>query len=308
MMELPTQCGRPLSRRKHELESLSMATLKELFDSEHGRTLKKVGNATFAKSAAAYEIPYCLYCDFESCACFLGAYIPEEVATAELLHDILRQHQEMISSLKGRLGAYTGHVAIYQANGPVMQQLPFTGRIILYVDAKLDDSVKQSLVTLALSLGVWVQIRDRTYEDYITMNEQSLGFISHDSRDKDLFVRPLAEKLRDALCPVWYDEFSLKPGDSLTKSIDAGLHDSKKCIVILSQNFFTNPGWGRGEFNAIVNRHFSSGGNILIPIWYGVTRNEVAAFSELVTDIVAIDASIGVGKVADKLRRVLLAA
>jgi TIR domain-containing protein len=79
-----------------------------------------------------------------------------------------------------------------------------------------------------------------------------------------LVCSAIAEKLRSSLSPVWYDEFSMKPGDSLRESIDAGLHDCKKCVVVLSHNFFTNPGWGKGEFNAIMNRHFNEEGNVLI--------------------------------------------
>jgi hypothetical protein len=100
----------------------------------------------------------------------------------------------------------------------------------------------------------------------------------------------------------------MKPGDSLRESIDAGLRDSKRCVVVLSHNFFTNPGWGKGEFNAIMNRHFASGGNVVIPIWHGVTQEEVADYSQLVVDIVAFNSNIGLGEVAGRLRRLLLAA
>jgi hypothetical protein len=48
-------------------------------------------------------------------------------------------------------------------------------------------------------------------------------FISHTSKDKDLFVRPLAVALQSLGVSVWYDEFSLHLGDSLSKSIDKGL-------------------------------------------------------------------------------------
>lgn len=38
-------------------------------------------------------------------------------------------------------------------------------------------------------------------------------FISHASEDKDSFVRLLAEKLKEKHIEVWYDEFTLKPGE-----------------------------------------------------------------------------------------------
>ena len=46
-------------------------------------------------------------------------------------------------------------------------------------------------------------------------------FISHASEDKDDFVRPLAETLQGLGLKVWYDEFSMKVGDSLRRKIDS---------------------------------------------------------------------------------------
>jgi hypothetical protein len=51
-------------------------------------------------------------------------------------------------------------------------------------------------------------------------------FISHASEDKDSLVRPLAIALRHLGASVWYDEFSLHVGDSLSGSIDKGLSSS----------------------------------------------------------------------------------
>ncbi|MGN6399734.1 MAG: toll/interleukin-1 receptor domain-containing protein [Flavisolibacter sp.] len=46
------------------------------------------------------------------------------------------------------------------------------------------------------------------------------AFISHASEDKRYFVRPLAQKLQEYGSKIWYDEFSLKPGVSLSRSIE----------------------------------------------------------------------------------------
>ena len=43
-------------------------------------------------------------------------------------------------------------------------------------------------------------------------------FISHASEDKKAIARPLADALRDRRVDVWYDEYSLKLGDSLRAS------------------------------------------------------------------------------------------
>jgi hypothetical protein len=49
-------------------------------------------------------------------------------------------------------------------------------------------------------------------------------FISHASEDKDAVVRPFAEALEARGLKVWYDEFTLRVGDSLRQSIDRGAH------------------------------------------------------------------------------------
>lgn len=48
-------------------------------------------------------------------------------------------------------------------------------------------------------------------------------FISHTSEDKEDFVEPLVNALREAGLNVWYDRFELKLGDSLRAKIDQGL-------------------------------------------------------------------------------------
>jgi hypothetical protein len=63
------------------------------------------------------------------------------------------------------------------------------------------------------------------------------AFISHSSRDKNLFVRPLVECLADQGVDVWYDEYSMQPGDSLSASIDRGLAAARYGVVIISPAF-----------------------------------------------------------------------
>ena len=67
-------------------------------------------------------------------------------------------------------------------------------------------------------------------------NEQFEAFISHASEDKE-FVRPLALELKRLGIKIWYDEFSLHIGDSLSGSIDRGLLLSDYGIVIVSKKF-----------------------------------------------------------------------
>lgn len=63
-------------------------------------------------------------------------------------------------------------------------------------------------------------------------------FISHASEDKEKLVKPLAELLRRYGARIWYDEFELKLGDSLSRRIDEGLRQAAFGLVVLSRRFF----------------------------------------------------------------------
>ena len=58
-------------------------------------------------------------------------------------------------------------------------------------------------------------------------------FICHASEDKLEVARPLAEALQQEGLRVWYDDFTLRLGDSLRRAIERGLKQSRYGIVIL---------------------------------------------------------------------------
>src|SRR5271157_3953610 len=72
------------------------------------------------------------------------------------------------------------------------------------------------------------------------------AFISHATEDKAGFVDSLARVLRQKGLQIWYDEFTLRVGDSLRQSIDRGLASSRFGIVVLSKHFFAK-NWPQEE-------------------------------------------------------------
>jgi len=50
-------------------------------------------------------------------------------------------------------------------------------------------------------------------------------FLSHSSKDKTI-VRDVAERLRKDGVKVWFDEWEIKPGDSIPSKIDERLDQS----------------------------------------------------------------------------------
>ena len=91
-------------------------------------------------------------------------------------------------------------------------------------------------------------------------------FISHASEDKEDFVRPLAEKLTAAGFSVWYDEFQLKIGDKLRRSIDKGLATSRFGIVVFSPDFFQK-NWTQYELDGLVQKEMT-GKKAILPLWH----------------------------------------
>jgi len=111
-------------------------------------------------------------------------------------------------------------------------------------------------------------------------------FISHAWEDKDDFVRPLAHALEARRLRPWYDEYTLRPGDSLRRSIDHGLLTSQAGLVVLSPAFFAKR-WTAYELDGLVQLHGgapeqvagSARASRIIPVWYDVDAATVTRYS-----------------------------
>lgn len=130
------------------------------------------------------------------------------------------------------------------------------------------------------------------------------AFICHASEDKADVARPLAETLRESHIAVWYDDFSLEPGDSLRQAIDFGLSRSRFGIVIFSPSFFLKR-WSQWELGGLVQRENAGSQKVILPVWHKVTHRDIAAASPTLADLVAIPTDAGIENVADRLLKVL---
>ena len=149
-----------------------------------------------------------------------------------------------------------------------------------------------------------IEVPNHSLDSVIT-NEKYDFFISHASEDKEEFVKPLAETLESMGIRVWYDEFSLKVGDSLTKSIDQGLINSKFGVIVLSKAFMKKQ-WTNYEFKSLVSREMHHGEKVILPIWHEISKNDVMAFSPHLADKVALNSSTQtIEEIASDLKDVL---
>lgn len=192
----------------------------------------------------------------------------------------------------GRRHRYTGGLA---RKSPVRLAIPNSGRWYVTVDTQgLKNGTKSSIRVLPNTLpeikeaplsSVPSLVQDNTPPSLASGKQVHDVFISHASEDKEAIVRPLANALMNEGLNVWYDEFTLRIGDSLRQKIDQGLANSRVGLVVLSPSFISK-GWTNYELDGIVTRTVS-GEQILLPIWHDITKQQVVDFSPSLADKVA---------------------
>ena len=127
-------------------------------------------------------------------------------------------------------------------------------------------------------------------------------FIAYAYEDKRAVAHPLAEVLGESV-EVWYDDFALKVGDSLRRSIDSGLANCRFGVVILSPAFFKKE-WPQRELDGLAAREIGRK-KVILPVWHGIDFEGVRAASPILADRVAAKTSEGISAVAAKLLDVI---
>lgn len=203
----------------------------------------------------------------------------------------LMSSSDFSSYKSGRQHRYIGGLA---KRSPIRLQIPNSGYWYVAVDMQgLQGSTRASVRKLP---GMLPEIREAPLASVPSLvrepvpsvadgNEAFDVFISHASEDKESVVRSLADECVTLGLKVWYDEFTLRIGDSLRQKIDRGLARSRVGLVVLSPSFVAK-GWTNYELDGIVTRAVS-GEQLLLPIWHNITKQEVIDFSPSLADKVA---------------------
>lgn len=129
-------------------------------------------------------------------------------------------------------------------------------------------------------------------------------FIAHATEDKEAIARPLADELKARGLRVWYDEFTLRIGDSLNQVINHGLSNSWYGVVILSYNFF-HKSWPQRELNGLMAKEVT-GEKVILPVWHRVTYSDVLRYSPILADKKAADSAKGIAAIADDIAKAIL--
>lgn len=148
-----------------------------------------------------------------------------------------------------------------------------------------------------------IQKQDKNYP--LDIPEHDV-FISHASEDKENFVKPLADLLSKQGINVWYDEFSLTWGSSLSRSIDKGLANSRYGIVVLSKAFLSEKPWTDYELQGLISKEMSGDTPVILPIWHEVSKSDVIKYSPTLADKLALNSSTHtIEQIAEQLARLL---
>ena len=166
-------------------------------------------------------------------------------------------------------------------------------RYWVYVKASKQYLLMQHVAVASRAAALQSQFRgDHMSEDTRKQSDYAFDvFISHASEDKESIVRRLFTLLVGYGYRVWYDEFSLSLGDSLRRSIDSGLVQSRFGAVVLSHHFFRK-NWPQYELDSLNAISIATGEKRMLPIWHEITYREMVRYSPYLADKVSIQSNV----------------
>jgi hypothetical protein len=301
-----------------------MATLREFFDTDFSHTVKL--HAKFPTEELA-DIQAVILFDFSGHMAFFACYVQGADRPLDFFLRLLKalDYGRTQFQLDGKITlpsarTFPGALRVGNTNplevlarfhGDVdwlsIHDIQSSRRVFIYSETSLKEADLRSLKSVAKDEGHHLQFRSIEHAAERSRHERPLAFICHDSRDKKEIARRIALGLQRMMCPTWYDEFSLKVGDNLRDKIEKGLKECRKCIVILSPNFFSNGGWTKKEFDSVFTREILEQKNLVLPVWYGVGKQEVYDYSPSLLNIKGVDRTqLGEEEVCRQVCRAIL--
>lgn len=115
-------------------------------------------------------------------------------------------------------------------------------------------------------------------------------FISHAHADKESFVKDLKESFSKLGIKIFYDTDSIEWGDNWESKINEGLDKCRFGVIIISNDFY-NRKWTEKELKKLLSRQNKNGENIILPILYNTTCDEMKQHYKGLSTIQFISAS-----------------
>jgi len=89
-------------------------------------------------------------------------------------------------------------------------------------------------------------------------------FLSYNNKDS-IFVRKIGTILKDHGIDVWFDEWKIYAGQSISDTVEAGILESDYFIIALSKNSVSSK-WVRQELKGALNLRLKGNDDFIIPI------------------------------------------
>lgn len=206
---------------------------------------------------------------------FIGGLVKRSPVRLKIPHS---DHWHIAIDMQGLRGNTRASVQVLQGVLLKIGEIPLSS-----VPSLVQHNTVPSLTPEKLKSGVFLS---HALEDRLALEEIERDvFICHALEDRGEIVRSLAKALLNEGLDVWYNEFTLRIGDSLRRKINRGLAKSRVGLMVLSPSFIAN-GWANNEFNGIVTRKIT-GEQIVLPIWHNITKQEIVDFNPFLADKVA---------------------
>ena len=190
-------------------------------------------------------------------------------------------------------------------SGADASALPFSGRVFFYTEYDLPSDAKDRLKALTQGTPLSPVFRGPAFAAAVDKAMHPRAFISHDWRDKSGVALPIALGLQQLMCPVWYDDFSMRVGQSLRESIEKGIKECGFCILVLTPNFLKNGGWPKREYTMAFTKELVEEQEVILPVWHDVSQKDVYEYSPLLADKLGVPWSLGPEEVCRRLYRAI---
>jgi TIR domain len=127
-------------------------------------------------------------------------------------------------------------------------------------------------------------------------------FISYATEDES-YASELARALKFLGLNVWFAPLSLKIGDKLLDSINAGLLASEYGLLLLSPSYMAKQ-WTSYEIDVLHRQHIEESKK-LFPLWHGVEKEELDRWNPGLSGIVALKSTEELSSISSKIADVV---
>lgn len=121
-------------------------------------------------------------------------------------------------------------------------------------------------------------------QDAIVYDDREFDvFLSYAKIDGHETASELCKELEAIGLRVWFDEVSLRPGQSQSRQMDLGLRKARSGIVVLTAAYLTGRFWTERELGVLLGKA------TLIPVLHRVTFDDVKEYSGILPDLVGFE-------------------